>query len=49
MRAFDTLLTRTVVLSLFGITLTHVLGLWSYEAAFTSGKAWQFAWRLSTA
>ncbi len=33
MRAFDTLLTRTVLVSLFGITLMHVLSLWSYEAA----------------
>ena len=32
MRAFDTLQTRTVLVSLLGITLTHVLSLWSYEA-----------------
>jgi two-component system OmpR family sensor kinase len=32
MRAFDTLLTRTVLVSLLGITLMHVLSLWSYEA-----------------
>jgi hypothetical protein len=33
MRAYDTLLTRTVLVSLLGITLTHMLSLWSYEAA----------------
>jgi signal transduction histidine kinase len=33
MRPLDTLLTRTVLVSLFGITLTHVLSLWSYDAA----------------
>jgi len=33
MRTFDTLLTRTVLVSLFGIALKHVLSLWSYEAA----------------
>jgi two-component system OmpR family sensor kinase len=33
MRRFDTLLTRTVLVSLFGITLMHVLSLWSYDAA----------------
>lgn len=32
MKRYDTLLTRTVLVSLFGITLTHVLSLWSYEA-----------------
>jgi signal transduction histidine kinase len=33
MRRFDTLLTRTVLVSLLGITLMHVLSLWSYDAA----------------
>jgi signal transduction histidine kinase len=33
MRPLDTLLTRTVLVSLFGITLMHVLSLWSYDAA----------------
>jgi len=33
MRSFDTLLTRTILVSLLGITLMHVLSLWSYDAA----------------
>ena len=30
-RSFDTLATRSVLVSLIGITLVHVLSLWSYE------------------
>ncbi len=33
MRALDTLVGRTILVSLIGITLTHVLSLWSYEVA----------------
>ena len=33
MRALDTLVGRTILVSLIGITLTHALSLWSYEAA----------------
>lgn len=30
-RAFDTIVTRSILVSLFGITLVHILSLWSYE------------------
>lgn len=33
MRRFDTLIGRTILVSLIGITLMHVLSLWSYELA----------------
>jgi two-component system, OmpR family, sensor kinase len=39
MRPFDTLLTRTVLVSLLGITLMHVLSLWSYDAALDGHSA----------
>jgi signal transduction histidine kinase len=39
MRPLDTLLTRTVLVSLFGVTLMHVLSLWSYDAALERDTA----------
>ena len=32
-RAFDTLIARTILVSLIGISLMHILSLWSYELA----------------
>ena len=32
-RAFDTIVTRSILVSLIGITLVHILSLWSYEHA----------------
>ncbi len=39
MRPFDTLLTRTILVSLLGVTLMHVLSLWSYDAALSGEPA----------